>query len=196
MSTNLSSASADWILPSYPTSFTSTLPNYEDTLPFRVNHEGVQNYVKNRGSLNIGDWAIEGRQMSSAMSARDTPVDQDSYYGQPKVLGPDALRNYNKGRRSSANLIYGTIEATEPPNPSRVRREGQANYDKSHSSQVKNLLQNYGKLSLPAQQVPHTQGQVNLSSLLLSSVSIPFSGSDQSLLYPSERSHGESTEWI
>ncbi|CAF1313219.1 unnamed protein product [Adineta steineri] len=158
MTTTLSSESANWILPSYPRTFTSTLPNYEEAPPFRVNHEGVKNYVKNRGSLNIGDWAIEGRRMST--TATILSDNQQSNLVQPKVLGSEALRNYNKSRCSTPNLIYGDVQPPDSHHGMRVKREGQANYNKNHDSQVKTLQENYGKLPLPRQPAPHIQGEV------------------------------------
>ena len=152
MTKSLSSESANWILPSYPTTFTSTIPNYEEALPFRVNHEGAKNYVKNRGTLNIGDWATEGRRMSTST----LPINQE-----PKVLGPDALRNYTKSRCSTPNLIYGNLEAPDSHPALRVKREGRANYEKSHHSQTKTLFENYGKLPLSTPKLPNTQGEVN-----------------------------------
>lgn len=157
MNASLSAESANWILPSYPTSFTSTVPNYEQAPPFRVNHDGVKNYVKNRGSLNIGDWAIEGRRASVTA----LPVDAESAPMQPKVMGPDAMRNYTKGRSSTPNLIYGDLAPPNPHHGLRVRREGRANYEKSMHSQTKTLFENYGKMPLPTPPVPHTQGAVS-----------------------------------
>jgi len=157
MTKTLSSESANWILPSHPATFTSTIPNYEESLPFRVNREGAKNYVKNRGSLNIGDWAIEGRRMSTTT----LPINQESNLQQPKVLGADALRNYTKSRCSTPNLISGILQPPDSPQVLRVKREGRANYEKSHHSQTKTLLENYGKLPLSTPKAPHTQGEVN-----------------------------------
>lgn len=157
MTTTVSAESANWILPSNPTTFGSTLPNYEEAPPFRVNQEGVKNYIRNRGSLNIGDWAIEGRRMSTAT----LPVNQEPTVAQPKVLGPDALRNYTKSRCTTPNLIYGHMQTPDSNQPMRVKREGRANYEKNQDSQMKSLLQNYGKLPLPTPSVPNTQGEVN-----------------------------------
>jgi hypothetical protein len=161
MSYGLSSESSNWILPSHSTTLMSTVPNYEEALPFRVNQEGVKNYMKNRGSLNIGDWAIEGQRMSNARA--NVSVDQEMYAGQPKVLGPDALRNYTKGRTTTPNLIYGNLQAPDPHHRMRVKREGMANYERGQSSQMKNLLENYGKLPPSMASVPHTQGEVNIN---------------------------------
>lgn len=158
MHAGLSSESANWILPSYPTAETPTASGYDEGLPFRVNQEGVKNYLRNRGSLNIGEWAVESRRPPSAKST--APIEQEVYLAQPKVLGPDALRNYTKSRTTTPNLIYGTLQAPDPHHQIRVRREGLANYEKNHNSQMKGLLENYGKSPLPAQPGPHTQGQV------------------------------------
>ncbi|CAF0946536.1 unnamed protein product [Adineta ricciae] len=156
MTTGLSAESANWILPSHPTTFVSTLPNYEEAPPFRVNREGVKNYMKNRGSLNIGDWAIEGRRMSTTA----VPVQEESSLVQPKVLGPDALRNYMKSRSSTPNLIHGDLQPPNSHNGMRVKREARANYEKSHHSQTKALFENYGKLPLSTPKGPHTQGEL------------------------------------
>jgi hypothetical protein len=169
MVTNLSSESANWILPSYPTRSTPTLPDYEQTLPNRVNREGVQNYVKSRGSLNIGDWATEGRRMSISTSTSTQPTVQERNVLEappPKVLGPDALRNYTKSRSSTPNLIYGDLQPPDPHHQLRVKREGRANYDKNRHTEMKTLFHNYGKLPLPTQPVPHTQGEVNFRKIL------------------------------
>ena len=161
MTRALSSESANWILPSHQKTFTSTLPDHEEALPFRVNREGVQNYLKNRGSLNIGDWAIEGRRMSTTTAAAAN--DPASYIPAPKVLGPDALRNYTRSRSTTPDLINGRLQPPDSRGAMRVKKEGLANYEKSHYSQTKDLMQHYGKLPQPTQPVPHTQGQVNIS---------------------------------
>ena len=160
MNTEFSSQSANWILPSNPTTFASSIPNYEEAPPFRVNREGVKNYIKNRGSLNIGDWAIEGRRMSTTSVATTVPDNQEVNLAQPKVLGPEALRNYTKSRCTTPNLIYGNMQAPDPHHGMRVKREGLANYEKNHHSQMKTLMENYGKLPLPTPPVPNTQGEV------------------------------------
>jgi hypothetical protein len=159
MTKSLSSESANWILPSNQKTFTSTIPNYEEAPPFRVNREGAKNYVKNRGSLNIGDWAIEGRRMSTTTTT--LPTNQESNLPQPKVLGPDALRNYTKSRCTTPNLIYGDLQLPNSQQGMRVKREGRANYEKNHNSEMKSLLQNYGKLPLSTKPIPNTQGEVN-----------------------------------
>lgn len=148
---------ANWVLPSQPTTFASTLPNYEQSLPVRVNREGVTNYIKNRGTLNLGDWATEGRRMSTST----TPVPNVLEAPPPKVLGPDALQNYIKSRSSTPNLIYSNLEPPNPHHRLRVKKEGRDNYNKNHHSQMKSLLESYGKLPLPEQTQPHTQGEVN-----------------------------------
>ena len=112
--------------------------------------------MKNRGSLNIGDWAIEGRRMSTTAM----PVQEESSLAQPKVLGPDALRNYMKSRSSTPNLIHGDLHPPNSHNGMRVKREARANYEKSHHSQTKALFENYGKLPLSTPKGPHTQGEV------------------------------------
>lgn len=157
MTTGLYSESENWILPANPKTFGSTLPNYEEAPPFRVNREGAKNYVKNQGSLNIGDWAIEGRRVSTTVS---NP--QEINQPQPKVFGPDALRNYTKSRCTTPNLIYGNVQTPDSHHGLRVKQEGRANYERNHSSEMKNLLENYGKLPLPAPTVPHTQGEVKI----------------------------------
>jgi hypothetical protein len=135
----------------FPSSNPTTL-NYEEALPFRVNGEGVKNYIKNRGSLNIGNWAIEGRKIPT--------INQESNLPQPKVFGPDALRNYTKSRCTTPNLLYGNIQTSDSHHGMRVKREGRANYEKNQNSQMKSLLENYGKPPLSTPPVPHTQGEV------------------------------------
>ncbi|CAF1398258.1 unnamed protein product [Rotaria sordida] len=152
-----SSESGDWIPPSHSTTFSSILPNFEETPPYRVNHEGVKNYIKNRGSLNIGDWAIEGRTMSTTTTL---PINQELNLSQPKVLGPDALRNYTKSRSSTPNLIDGNFQPSDSQYGLRVKKEGRANYERNHNTEMKALLENYGKLSLPIPPVPNTQGEL------------------------------------
>jgi hypothetical protein len=159
---DLSAESANWILPSYPTTVASTMPNYEDAPPFRVHQEGVKNYMKNRGTLNIGDWAVEGRRASRMGSMTQNEPTNTTILTQPKVVGPDALRNYSRSRSSTPNLIHGTLQ---PPDSHhhhlRVRREGQANYERNHDSQLKSLLHNYGKLPRSSRPMPHAQGEVS-----------------------------------
>ena len=150
MSTTLSSESANWIVPSEPATFASVIPNYEEAPPFRVNQEGVKNYIKNRGSLNIGDWAIEGRRMSTTTTAAAAPINQELVLlaNRGEVLGADALRNYTKSRCTTPNLIYGNTQLPDSQQAMRVKREGRANYERNHHSQTQALLTNYGKLPL------------------------------------------------
>ncbi|CAF3646752.1 unnamed protein product [Adineta steineri] len=163
MAAGLSSESANWVLPSYPTTFASTLPNYEGTLPNRVNQDGVKNYIKSRGTLNIGDWATEGRRMSTSTSTFSQPIVQERNVLEappPKVLGPEALRNYTKSRSSTPNLIYGPLQPPDLHHQRRVKREGLANYEKNRLTEMKTLFHSYGKLPIPDQQQPRTQGEV------------------------------------
>ncbi|UJR35193.1 hypothetical protein I4U23_027960 [Adineta vaga] len=162
MEQNLSSESADWVLPSYPTTFISTLPNYEESLPHRVNRDGIKNYVKSRGTLNIGDWAIEGRRTATPRMTSETIIHERNGLEAlpPKVIGPDALRNYTKSRSSTPNLIYGNLQPPDPHHQLRVKREGRANYEKNRSTEMKTLFHNYGKLPVPSQPLPHTQGEL------------------------------------
>ena len=159
MPIGLSSESAQWILPSNPITPTPSSPTYEQALPFRVNQEGVKNYMKNRGSLNIGEWAIEGQRPSSSSVSHASPI-EEPYGTQPKVIGPDAMRNYSRSRNSTPNLIYGALETANAHSQMRVKQEGLANYERNHNSDVKGLLQNYGKMPLLQQPIPHTQGEV------------------------------------
>ncbi len=158
MVTNLSSESANWILPSRSTTLSTTLPNYEQSLPVRVNREGVQNYVKSQGTLNIGNWATEGRRMSTSSITREQSA---LIAPPPKVIGSDAMRNYTRNTSSTPNLIAGNLDPPNPHHRLRVKKEARANYDKNRNSQMKALIHNYGKLPLPTQPAPHTQGEVN-----------------------------------
>ena len=160
MTTGLYSGSENWILPSNTMTIPSTLPNYEEAPPFRVNREGVKNYIKNQGSLNIGDWAVEGRRMSTSSTTVSNA--QETNQPQPKVFGADALRNSTKSRASTPNLICGNTQTPDSGQGLRVRQEGRANYERNRNSEMKSLLENYGKLPLPTPTVPHTQGEVNL----------------------------------
>lgn len=157
----LSSESGNWILPSQPPTFSSTLPNYGESLPGRVNREGVKNYVRNRGTLNLGDWATEGRRRATSAVAQSINAEPNAFQAPPpKVLGDDALRNYTKSRTSTPNLIGGVLDAPNPHHRFRVKKAARANYDKNQNSQMKSLLESYGKLPLPPQPAPHTQGEV------------------------------------
>lgn len=161
MTKTLSSESADWIPSSNATTFLSTLPTYEDAPPFRVNREGVNNYIRNRGSLNIGDWAIEGGRMSTTTTPRITlQENQKLKVAQPKVLGPDALKNYTKNRCTTPRFICGHDRSSDSRQNMRVRHEGRAIYEKNQNTEIKSLLENYGTLSVSAQPGPHIQGQV------------------------------------
>ncbi|CAF0969174.1 unnamed protein product [Rotaria sordida] len=152
MTTTLSSESANWILPSVPTTLISTIPNYEESLPIRVNHDGIQNYIKNRGTLNLTKWAIEGKKMSTEHDSFPVPP--------PKVFGSDAMRNYTQSRGSAPNLIYGNLDPPNPHHHFRVKKEGRANYDRNHHTHMKTLLESYGKLPVPAQPMPHIKGEM------------------------------------
>jgi hypothetical protein len=186
MTSDLSSESANWIRPSHPTTFNSTIPNYEEVPPFRLNHEGAKNYARNRGTLNIGDWATEGRRMSTPT----LPANDISTISQPKVVGPDALRNYNRSQCTTPNLIYGTVQPPDSRQGMRVKQEGRANYERNHNSEMKSLLQNYGKLPLATPPLPNTQGKVKLSKKFNSKFLILFLVSNKSLLCTSRRTNG------
>ncbi|CAF4634279.1 unnamed protein product, partial [Rotaria socialis] len=163
MTTILSSESANWLLPSDSTALKTTLPNYEESLPNRVNKEGISNYIKNRGTLCFGESATDGRRMSVSTSTLTQPINsrRDSISTpSPKVLGFEATRNYTRDRTSTPNLIYGNLDPPNPHHQLRVKREGRANYEKNQNSQMKSLLENYGKLPLPSQRIPHTQGEI------------------------------------
>lgn len=171
MVTTLPLEASNWNLPFNPKTFTSTLPNYEASLPIRVNRDGVKNYIKNRGTLNIGNWADEGRRMSTSKVTQ--PINQEQNLLQatpPKVLGPDAMRNYVRSRSSTPNLLYGTLDSPNSHHGLRVKREGLANYQKNQHTQTKLLFDNYGKLPLPTPSVPHTQGEVKIFNLLKISI--------------------------
>ena len=173
MVTTVPSNSEPWILPNYQRRLSSTLPNYEQSVPMRVNREGVQNYIRNRGTLNFGDWATEGRRVSissASVTESTTTVQNVLAVPPPKVIGPDAMRNYIQSRTSTPNLIHGDLAPPNPHHHHRVKREGRANYNKNQNSQMKQLLENYGKLPVPTQPLPHTQGEVNLrkKNILLS----------------------------
>lgn len=158
----------NWTLPSYPVTIASTLPNYEESLPIRVNREGVQNYLRNRGSLTLGDWSMEGRRRSVSSARQPLPSDRPAFVAPPpKVLGADALRNYTRSRSSAPNLIGGVIDPPHPHHQYRVKPEAQKNYDRNQRTQMKVLMENYGKLTIPDPPPPHIQGQVNLSVNLI-----------------------------
>jgi hypothetical protein len=155
--------STNWVLPTQPTTFTSTLPNYEQTLPIRVNREGVKNYLKHRGTLNIGDWATEGKRTPRLTIAQPIIYGQNIFEGPPpKVLGADAIRNYVRSRSSTPNLIYDNVDPPREHHQMRVKKEGRANYEKNQNSQSKFLMDNYGKLSIPTLPKPNTMGEVNI----------------------------------
>lgn len=161
----LPSARGNWTLPSHPVTLTSTLPNYEESLPLRVNRDGVKNYLKNRGTLTLGDWQTESRRTSiSAAAGQRLPSEHYAFVAPPpKVLGHDALRNYTRSRSSAPNLIGGVVDPPHPHHNHRVKPEAQANYNRNHNTQMKVLMEKYGKLEPPEPPRPHTQGQVNIS---------------------------------
>lgn len=163
----------NWTLPSYPVTIASTLPNYEDSLPLRVNREGVQNYMKNRGTLQLGDQPLDYRR-SSVSSAR-TPMRSDRFAfvaPPPKVLGADALRNYTRSRSSAPNLIGGVVEPPHPHHQFRVKPEAQKNYERNQRTQMKVLMENYGKLTPPDPPPLHIKGEVNIPLNIISIKSI------------------------
>ncbi|CAF2788595.1 unnamed protein product [Rotaria sp. Silwood2] len=161
MTTTLSPESANWILPSVPSTLISTIPNDKESLPFHVNREGVANYIRNRGTLNFSEWAAQGRRITTSTDIESIVQQRNSFpVPPPKVIGPDATRNYIRSRTSTPNLIYGNLDPPNPHHHCRVKNEGRANYDRNQHSQMKTLLENYGKLPLPAQPIPHTQGEI------------------------------------
>ena len=162
MNTTLPFESGNWVLPSQARRLSSTAPNYDEFVPQRVNRAGVQNYLRNRGSLNLGDWAIEGQRKTTGLLSNSAVVEPNAFEAPaPKVLGPDAMRNYLKSRTSTPNLIHGNLDPPNPHHHFRVKREGSANYKRNQHSQMKLLFDNYGKLPLPSPKAPHTQGEVN-----------------------------------
>lgn len=161
MPTGLSAESANWILPSHSTNTQMTTTSYEQPIPFRVNPEGVKNYMKNRGTLNIGEWATESRQ--TPKSANVNYSSEESYGNQPKVIGPDAIRNMNRDRGSTPNLMSGPVEMPASHNNMRVKREGLAYYERNHNSELKDLLSNYGRSASATKPIPHTQGEVSIN---------------------------------
>lgn len=70
----------------------STIPAYDPNNSYssprqvpRVKFEGHENYLKNRGSLNIGDWSIQAK-------------DWESPRPQPKIKYEEARQSYIKNR--------------------------------------------------------------------------------------------------
>ena len=70
----------------------STIPQYDPNDAYtsprgvpRVTFEGRENYMKNRGSLNIGDWSIQSKDWESPRPA-------------PKVKYEEAQQAYIKNR--------------------------------------------------------------------------------------------------
>ncbi|CAF0938368.1 unnamed protein product [Didymodactylos carnosus] len=147
LSNNYTTTGGNWVLTNEAP--VVVYPDYE--APLRVRREGINNYVKNRGSLNIGDWETEGRQPNA--SARLPPP------APPKVFGIDATLNYTKSRGSTANLLTGYLDPPNPHQGLRVKKEGRANYEKNHDASLKTLLQNYGKLPISDRRVPNTKGE-------------------------------------
>jgi hypothetical protein len=162
MDTTFPDKQDNWILPVRPaTASSSTVPNFEVYGPLRVNREGVRNYMKHRGTLNIGNWAIEGRRTSSVFAQPGVEPRNAFIAPPPKVLGSEAMRNYKRSVSSTPNLLGGVVNGPHPHHNMRVKREGQANYNKAHNTQMKPLLESYGKLSVLPQPAPHTNGKVS-----------------------------------
>ena len=159
----LSLKSADWVVPEEPDTFMPTLPTHVESLPMFVRREGVQNYIKNRGSLNLGDWAIEGRR---SVTPRTLTTPQDLFVGQvipAKVKGAEATRNFLRSVTSTPNLLHGVVESPDPHHGMRVKAEGRANYVKNHDSRVKLLLESYGSdIPSPGPLQPQIRGNVSL----------------------------------
>ena len=154
----------NWTLPSYPVTLTSTLPNYEEALPARVNRDGVKNYLRNRGTLNFAEWGADGRRSSVSAAGQPLPSDRNAFVAPPpKVLGHDALRNYTRSRSTTPNLLGGVLYPPHSHHNFRVKKEGQANYNRNQKTQMKDLMENYGKFARPEPPLPHTQGAVSLS---------------------------------
>ena len=192
MVTTLSSESANWILPSQPITIASTIPNYDESLPIRVNRDGISNYIKHRGTLNIGDWAIEGKRIPEGPYA-EPRVEQRNYFAAPppKVLGYEAMQNYTRSRSSTPYLIHGDLDPPNPHHQARVKQEGRENYDKNQASQMRAMFQNYGKSPLTPQPAPNTHGEVNFQIYyILLNLIIFCLVSYKSFLCTSKRTHG------
>lgn len=155
--------SGNWLLPTQSTTLSSTLPNYEEALPIRVNREGMKNYLKHRGSLNLGDWATEGKRTPKPTLAQPIIYGQNVFEGPPpKVLGADAVRNYVKSRSSTPDLIGGVVDGPRDHHKMRVKKEARDNYARNQHSESKFLMQNYGKLPIPTLPTSNTVGEVNI----------------------------------
>lgn len=88
----------------------------------RVKSEGQENYMKNRGSLNIGDWYQEGKTYQSAR-----PV--------PRIKSNEAKNTYIQSQGSMALNLGGYVEneASAHKGP-RVKQEGQENFFKNRGT--------------------------------------------------------------
>jgi hypothetical protein len=160
MTDKLSAESAVWLQSVKPNTFQSTLPTYQGELPMRVNREGVRNFLKNRGSLNIGDWAIEGSDMMTPRSQRTSRELFDGQRIPVKVVGVDAMNNHLRSVSSTPDLLHGNLQPPDPHHQMRVKPEGRASYVQDHDSRMKILMEHYGQFPLRSPTRPRTQGDV------------------------------------
>lgn len=117
----------------------STIPAYDPHSSYasprpvpRVRPEAFENYAKHRGSLNIGDWAEQGRDWESAR-----PV--------PKVKYEVAQQAYAKNRGCMNELLTGYWE--HPPierKGPRVKKEAEHIFQKNQGN-MNTVLHEYGK---------------------------------------------------
>ena len=105
---NSSQEQTNWVLPSPSTKFASTLPNYEEALPIRVNREGVRNYLKHQGTLNIGDWATEAKPPPIPLVSQPVNYGQNTRDRLPtQAVRSQEVQHYVRSRSAAPNLSYG-----------------------------------------------------------------------------------------
>ena len=165
----------------------STIPEYDPNSTYssprsapRVRPEAVDNYLRNRGSLNIGDWAQQSHDWQSPRPAPKVKYDVaqqaynrnrgcmsellTGYWENPPVIrkGPritkEAYGNFLKNKGSLTNLCYnnyGKNVESETHQP-KVQYEGKSNLEKNQGS-MGNLFRNYGYAPLSARPVPRVK---------------------------------------
>lgn len=169
MNTKLSAESANWVRRASQPTLSSTVPAFDNELPIGVHREGLQNYVKNRGSFSLTWNSVDASRPATPQTPRN--LDREIFPGQArpaKVIGEEAKKNYVRNVTSTPQLLFSGLQPPDPHHRMRVKREGRENYVRDRDSRVKLLLENYGKLAPPTPTRPRTQGEVkNLFVLLL-----------------------------
>jgi hypothetical protein len=103
----------------------STIPEWDPKNSYnsprqvpRVKYEGHENYLKHRGSLNIGDWSIQSNGWESARP-------------EPRLKYEEAKQSYIKNRGCMNELLGGYADPALERKGPRIKKEAENNFNKN-----------------------------------------------------------------